>query len=67
MWNTQMAKCIDIWWNEYSRKKGWEIMKRKCANVIDVVTTWYKANVKDENNLKWDYVNVIKTCLPMRV
>ena len=27
-----MAKCIDIWWNEYSRKKGWVTMKIKCAN-----------------------------------
>ena len=33
VWNTQMIKCIDIWWNENSRKKGWVIMKRKCANV----------------------------------
>ena len=28
-----MAKCIAIWWNEHSRKKGWVIMKSKCANV----------------------------------
>ena len=31
--NTQMAKCIGIWWNEHSHKKGWVIMKSKCANV----------------------------------
>ena len=28
-----MAKRIDIWWNEYSRKKGWIIIKSKCANI----------------------------------
>ena len=27
-----MAKCIGIWWNEHSGKKG-EYMKSKCANV----------------------------------
>ena len=37
VWNTQMAKCIVIWWNEHSRKKGWVIMKRKCANVNEYV------------------------------
>ena len=33
MWNTEMAKCIGIWLNEHSRKKGWVIMKRKCVSV----------------------------------
>ena len=34
MWNIQKAKWISIWWNEHSRKKkGWVIMKSKCANV----------------------------------
>ena len=28
-----MAKCNGIWWNDHSRKKGWVIMKSKCAKV----------------------------------
>ena len=31
------------------------------------MTTWYEANVNDENNLKWAWVNVTNTYSPMRV
>ena len=41
-------------------QKGWVRMNNKCANVnecgdnmlINVVTTWYEAYIKDERNLK---------------
>ena len=34
-------------------KMGEKLWKENVQMLMNVVTTWYEANVKDESNLKW--------------
>ena len=55
-----MAKCIDIWWNEHSRKKGWVIMKSKCANVNECGDKMIRGKCKRWEQFQWAYVMLSK-------